>query len=263
MTPYIAIFKARFLALLQYRAAAAAGFATQVMWGFIRIMIFAAFYRSTTAAQPMTQAEVVTYIWLSQAFLMVLPFRQDPDVAALVRTGNVAYEFLRPIDLFGLWFARSVALRTAPTLLRSIPLLVLAGLFFGMGLPAGPVELATFLFSFAGAILLGAALTTLMSISLLWTISGDGVAKVLSTLMWVCSGIIIPLPFLPDWTQPVFMLLPFRGLMDTPFRIYLGHLSGGAAALALLHQGIWILLLLALGRFLLSRARRRITVQGG
>ena len=263
MTAYLAIFKARFLALLQYRAAAAAGFATQVMWGFIRIMIFAAFYRSTTASQPMTEAEVVTYIWLSQAFLMVLPFRQDPEAAALVRTGNVAYEFLRPIDIFGLWYARSVALRTAPTLLRSAPLLLLAGLFFGMGMPAGPMAFSGFLLSFTGAILLGAALTALMSISLLWTISGEGVAKALGTLMWVCSGITIPLPFLPDWTRPLFLVLPFRGLMDTPFRIYLGHLSGGEAALALLHQLVWILLLLALGRFLLSKARRRITVQGG
>ena len=31
----------------------------------------------------------LTYIWLSQALLGVLPFRQDADVAALVRTGNV------------------------------------------------------------------------------------------------------------------------------------------------------------------------------
>ena len=125
MTPYFAMFKARFLALLQYRAAAAAGFATQVMWGFIRVMIFAAFYRSATTAElPMTQAEVVTYIWLSQSLLMVLPFRQDPEVVALVRTGNVAYEFLRPVDLFGLWYARGVALRTAPTLLRALPLLI-------------------------------------------------------------------------------------------------------------------------------------------
>ena len=263
MRPYFALFKARFLALLQYRAAAAAGFATQVMWGFIRVMIFAAFYRSTTAAQPMTQAEVVTYIWLSQAFLMVLPFRQDPEVAAMVRTGNVAYEFLRPVDIFALWLARGIALRTAPTLLRAAPLVVIAVPFFGMGLPAGPVAFATFLLSFTGAILLGAALTTLMSISLLWTISGEGVAKIMGTLMWVCSGIIIPLPFLPDWTQPLFLLLPFRGLMDTPFRIYLGHLSAGGAAFALLHQGVWILVLLALGRFLLSKARRRITIQGG
>jgi ABC-2 type transport system permease protein len=259
----VAVFKARFLALLQYRAAAAAGFATQVVWGFIRVMIFAAFFRSTTAAQPMNQAEVVAYIWLSQAFLGVLPFRLDPDVAGLVRTGNVAYEFLRPVDLFNLWYARSVALRTAPTLLRSLPLLALAVAFFGLSLPAGAPGAAGFLLSLGLAILLGAALTALMSISLLWTISGGGVARVLSTMMWVFSGIVIPLPFLPDWTQPLVLALPFRGLMDTPFRVYLRHFTPAQTALALLHQAVWIVVLIGLGRFLLSSARHRITVQGG
>ena len=139
-----------------------------MVWGFIRVMIFAAFFRSTTAAQPMSEAEVVTYIWLSQALLGVLPFRQDGDVAALVRTGNVAYEFLRPVDLFGLWFARGVALRTAPTLLRSVPLVVLAGAFWGMGLPDGVPAAGLFTLSLGLALLLGAALTTLMSITLLY-----------------------------------------------------------------------------------------------
>ena len=64
MTAYWAILSARFSSLLQYRAAAAAGFGTQLFWGFIRVMIFHAFYRSTTAAQPMEFPEVVTYIWL-------------------------------------------------------------------------------------------------------------------------------------------------------------------------------------------------------
>lgn len=43
MTPYLAILSARFRTLLQYRAAAAAGFGTQLFWGLIRMMIFEAF----------------------------------------------------------------------------------------------------------------------------------------------------------------------------------------------------------------------------
>ena len=43
MRAYWAIFSARFRALLQYRAAAAAGCVTQVFWGLIRVMIFAGF----------------------------------------------------------------------------------------------------------------------------------------------------------------------------------------------------------------------------
>ena len=32
----------------------------------VRTMIFAGFYRATTAPQPMTYPEVVNYIWLGQ-----------------------------------------------------------------------------------------------------------------------------------------------------------------------------------------------------
>ena len=54
MRPYLAVLSARFRLLLQYRVAALAGFATQLFWGFIRVMIFGAFYRASAAAQPMT-----------------------------------------------------------------------------------------------------------------------------------------------------------------------------------------------------------------
>ncbi len=53
-TAYCAILSARFRMLLQYRAAAFAGFVTQLFWGLIRVMIFSAFYRSSNAPQPMT-----------------------------------------------------------------------------------------------------------------------------------------------------------------------------------------------------------------
>ncbi len=48
MTPYLAVFSARIRMLLQYRAAAMAGMATQIFWGWIRVMIFAAFHRRRT-----------------------------------------------------------------------------------------------------------------------------------------------------------------------------------------------------------------------
>ena len=44
MRPYRAAFAARFQLMLQYRAAALAGFATQCWWGGLKVMIFAAFY---------------------------------------------------------------------------------------------------------------------------------------------------------------------------------------------------------------------------
>jgi hypothetical protein len=69
--------------LLQYRAAAVAGFGTQVFWGLMRIMIFEAFYRSSSADQPMTFPQVVTYVWLGQAMLAMFPWNVDADIPRL------------------------------------------------------------------------------------------------------------------------------------------------------------------------------------
>jgi ABC-2 type transport system permease protein len=260
--PYWAILRARFQSLLQYRAAAAAGFATQVFWGFIRVMIFAAFLRSG-APSPMTIEEVVTYVWLGQALLMILPWRPDPEVEQSIRTGTVAYELLRPLDLYNHWFARAVAFRSAPTLLRSVPLLVLAWLFFGMRLPAGLPALLAFLGAMAAALLLSAAITTLINVTMMWTIAGQGTWVLVSALAWLFSGMIVPLPLFPDWAQPVLAVLPFRGLMDAPFRLYMGHLPAAHAVATIVHQLAWSAAFVMFGRWLLSRGTRRLVVQGG
>ncbi|KKK89381.1 hypothetical protein LCGC14_2733670, partial [marine sediment metagenome] len=121
MRPYLAILSARFRALLQYRAAAVAGMGTQVFWGLIRTMIFVAFFEGSSADSPMSKADVVAYIWLGQAFFAMFPLRVDAEVAEMIRTGNVAYELLRPVDIYSLWMARSIAARIAPPILRAGP----------------------------------------------------------------------------------------------------------------------------------------------
>src|SRR5512134_971599 len=104
---YIAIVSARFRALLQYRAAALGGLFTQTFFGLVRIMIMQAFYAASIVGVPMTLPNAIGYVWLGQATLLLLPWRIDEDVAAQVRTGTVVYELARPLDLYGLWFARS------------------------------------------------------------------------------------------------------------------------------------------------------------
>lgn len=263
MRAYRAIISARFRVLLQYRAAAAAGFGTQLFWGLIRMMIFAAFYRSTTAAQPMTYPEVVTYIWLGQAMLAMLPWNADRDIMAMIRSGNVAYELLRPLDLYGLWYCRALAWRTAPTVLRAVPMFIVAGLFLGLQAPPSLASGAAWVASMFAALLLGCAITNLVSISMFWTVSGQGISLLIPAAVTILSGMIIPLPLFPDWAQGVLSFLPFRGLVDVPFRLYAGHIAPEQVLAVLAHQLAWTVALVALGRGLLARGVRRLVVQGG
>ena len=263
MRPYLAVLSARIRMLLQYRAAALAGIGTQLFWGLIRVMIFEAFYRTALVAQPMTYAEVVDYVWLGQALFALLPLTPDDDVRTMVRTGTVAYELARPVDLYAFWYSRALANRIAPTLLRSVPLFCLAYLFFGLQAPASPEAAAAWALAMVGAVLLAGALSNLVNVTLLWTIAGEGSTQILMVCVFVFSGMIVPLPLFPDAFQPVLDFLPFRGLADTPYRLYMGHIPASQVWSGVGHQLAWTLGLVGLGRFLLHRGTRRLVVQGG
>jgi ABC-2 type transport system permease protein len=131
---------------------------------------------------------------------------------------------------------------------------------------AGPPSTAAAV-AFAAALvctlLLGCALTTLINISLLWTISGDGAVILMTTLATLLSGMIVPLPLFPDWAQPIVQALPFAGLVDLPFRVFTGHIPPAAVAAVLLHQILWTIALVLFGRWLLSHGLRRVVVHGG
>jgi ABC-2 type transport system permease protein len=271
LRPYAAIISARFRMLLQYRAAAVAGLWTQIFFGLVFLGVYDGFYRSSDQTPPMTFAQVVSYVWLGQAFWAMLPWNADAEVRAMVRSGAVAYELCRPVDLYGLWYARAIAWRTAPTVLRAMPLCI----FVTVGLPllglgewrlAPPPSLASaaaFAAAFVCTLLLGCALTTLLNISLLWTLNGEGVVLLMTALVTFFSGMIIPLPLFPDWAQQVVQALPFAGLVDLPFRVYTGHIPPREVVAVLRHQLLWTIALVLFGRWLLSRGMRRVVVQGG
>ncbi|MCK5737641.1 ABC-2 family transporter protein [bacterium] len=263
MRGYRAILSARFRVLLQYRAAAIAGLTTQLFWGLIRMMIFIAFYESGNGPQPMTMQQTINYVWLSQALFLLVPWRMDRDVSELIRTGNVAYELVRPLHLYWMWYARAISLIAAPLLLRVIPIFVVARLFFGLELPATAVVAGAFLLTMLSSIVLGATFTVLFSLTQFWTISGQGLARVLPILVFFMSGMIVPLPLLPDWFQPIIHLLPFQGLIDLPFQIYIGLIPPTQAGFVIAQQLTWAGGLMLMGHLILKKGLKRVVIQGG
>ena len=260
---YFAVFSAQLRIGLQYRAAALSGSVGQVVFGLIFIMVLRAFYESSSSVPPMPFADAVVYIWLGQAMLGMLPAYLGPDLPRLMRTGDVVFELLRPVDLYGLWFARAVAYRAAAVVLRAMPVCLLAGLFFGLRPPATweagvAWGLATLL-----ALWVSCAMAMLFSLTLLWTVAGSGITHLGVAAVSLLSGMLVPLPFFPDWLQGFMDWLPFRSLYDIPFRLYLGHIPPQEAVGALLQQAGWGAGLVLAGYAVMARGRRRLIVQGG
>jgi ABC-2 type transport system permease protein len=269
--PYAAIVSMRFRLLLQYRIAAIAGVWTQLVFGLILIMIYDAFYRSIAAPPPMPLAQTASYVWLGQALYSMLPWNIDAEMHDLIRSGGVAYELCRPIDVYAMWYARAVAMRTAPTLLRALPMVVISAIVLplvGLGewRLAAPPSLAAgagFAVALACALVLGCAIGTLLNILMMWTIAAEGIRILSTTVILLGSGMLVPLPLLPGWLQAVLRWLPFAGLVDLPFRVYTGHIAIDELALVLARQLGWAAVIIAIGRWTIRHWLRRLVVEGG
>src|ERR1044072_2154455 len=269
--PYLAAFRARFQLMLQYRAAALAGFATQLWWGAIRILVFAAFYGVNAAAAPISLTDAVTYVWLGQALLALQPWSADPEVGLAVRTGGVGYDRLRPLDAYGYWYARSVGWMLARALPRAVLMVLAAGIVLPLvGLaewawrpPSGVAAALLFVPTFILMTMLGTAVLMRPNIIGAASLNERGVNAVLTPLVIVFSGSLLPLDFYPDALRPFLHVQLLAGLGDIPFRIYFADLTGAAALRGLALQAGWTLVLIGLGRLAMERMMRRLEMQGG
>ena len=269
--PYGSFLSVRLQSLLQYRAAAWAGIVCQFFWGIIMIMALDAFYRSSRAVPPLSLERAVGYIWLGQAFLGMLPWNVDWDMDRMVRDGSVCYELLKPLDLHLYWFLRSFSWRFSTMILRVFPQIIFAALIlpllgkkeWALVLPADPLVYPVWLLSVALALFLSASITTLVNITLIWSISGTGTSHLIGALVTLFSGMVIPLPLYPDRWQQFLTLQPFHGLVDGPNRIFTGDIPLDRVSGELLLQLFWIVFFFWAGRILLRAGRKKIVVQGG
>jgi ABC-2 type transport system permease protein len=263
----IGFFRIRFINSLQYRTAAWAGVATQFAWGFMTIFSFAAFYHANPNAFPMTFQETVTYLWLQQGLLAIfMLWFWDGEIASSIETGMIAYEMVRPIDLYNRWACQITANRLASVLLRCAPLFAVAFVIpapYRLSLPPDLVQAFFFFISAALALGVAVVISMLMYISLFYTVSPLGVRIIVSTLSEFLSGAIIPLPFFPEPVRRVAELLPFAALQNMPLRIYSGNISGTEMGRGMALQVFWLIVLWGVGRLTIHRALKRVVVQGG
>lgn len=266
MRGLLSLFRLRMSIGLQYRVPALAGVFTQIFFGLVMVMVYVAFFDSADGVMPMSLKQTITYIWLGQGMLALIPWTADREVQQMIRKGDVAYELVRPVSLYWFWYFRFTAIRLSNFILRSVPLF----LFVRFLLPEairikGPLSMAHFLAFIAamvGAIILGTACSNIVTITTLFVI-GDGMDRLYPAVIMFFARLTIPLSFFPEWSQTFMRIQPFSGLMDTPYKLYLGIYEPGMLPGLLLHQILWTLFFIALGQWLLSMASRRIVVQGG
>ena len=264
---YLTYFRMRFIGGLQYRTAALAGIATQFAWGFLNILLFKALYETNPAVVPMDFQDLCAYIWLRQAFLaMYNSWYYDNELLSMISDGNIAYELVRPVDLYWIWLIRAMTTRVSRAALRCMPILIVAAFLpapYGLTLPPSPVQALFFLITMILALFCVCGFGMLVYIACFYTVNSQGVRLVATTVSDFLSGGIIPLTFMPAGLRTFIEHSPFGAMENLPFRVYSGNIQGEEMLKFAALQVFWCLLLFVIGKLWMNASLKRVVVQGG
>lgn len=267
MKMYMSVFRIRFINSLQYRAVVLGAIITRFAWGLIEIMAYQTLYRTSNTAFPMEFSQTVSYIWLQQTLIILFAVVfSDEEIYSSIGSGNIAYELVRPVNLYGRWFCQSAANRVAFTVLNCVPALLLAFIMpkpYRMSLPISIGQFFLFLISTVLALCVVVTFAMLMYISLFYIMSQRGLKIIVTALTTFLSGGIIPLPFFPAPVRDLVQLLPFAAMQNMPLLIYSGNLIGVDALNGIVFQLFWLASLLLIGQLTMKQALKKVIVQGG
>lgn len=268
MKTYLSIFKIRFINGLQYRIAALAGIATQLFFGFIFISVYIAFFESNNNTNlPMNIQEIVDYLWLNQAFLaLIYLWMKDKDLLSLIRNGNIAYEYVRPISFYKKWFTTMYANRLSNVLLRFIPVIIIAHALpspFKLRLPVSILGFIMFIVSIILASLVVNTISFIIHLITFYTLDEKGIAALFMVIAEIFAGGTVPIAFFPKALKIVAYILPFRYTCDLPFRIYSGNITVINALPSIIGGIIWLIILLFIGYIISKDITKKAIIQGG
>jgi ABC-2 type transport system permease protein len=249
-----------------YRIATAAGVFTNTVFGFILAYTYTALWDERPQLGGYDMSQALTYVWLGQALLATSAMMGggfEDELVERIRTGDVAVDLYRPVDLQLWWLAGDLGRAAFQLLARGVVPMLLGALAFPLALPGSPGVWLAFLVSVTLGVVVSFALRYLVALSAFWLMDGAGAAQIAFLAGLFFSGLLLPLTLFPGVLGEVARALPWSALLQVPADVFLGKHAGWGLVEAFAFQGGWALALLLAGRLVQSVATRRVVVQGG
>ena len=262
MRAYWALSRRAFRRYSTYRGATVGGLLTNTAFGFMRGYVLLALYRSRPNAGGWDATDAITYIWLTQAILMTVAMWGWNELGDRVRTGSIATDLVRPLDIQWGLLAEDYGRAAYQLLARGVVPLATGAVFFDLRIPQDPRIWLAFLASLAIGTGVSFGVRFIANAAAFWIIETRGINIAYSIAVNLLSGFIIPVVLFPGWLRSLSRFLPFASVIQTPIEVFLGK-HGVFPIGTLAVQALWLVALLGLGRLVLRAGTRHLVVQGG
>ncbi|SDS87133.1 ABC transporter permease [Microlunatus soli] len=264
MRRYFLLASAEFRRQSTYRLALAAGIFTNSIFGFIRFSVFyAALIGAGGTIAGYDKAEASTYVWLGQGLLAGVGLMSQHEVSQKVRTGEIAIELSRPLDLQLSYWARDFGRAALMLPARGIIPVIVGALTTGLVLPDSWTALPYGIVSLILAVSISFLLRYGVNLISFWTLDVQGYTNLYLLLMSLLSGFYVPVHIFPGWLQTIAHASPFPSMLQSPIDVLSGRVLGVEALQVIGTQLFWVAALVVITRVMLWRASARLVVQGG
>jgi ABC-2 type transport system permease protein len=265
LSAYVELIRIRFLTMLAYRVNYYSGILIYALNIGSNYFIWKATYQYSGSGSigGMSFAQMTTYTvvgWMARAFYFN---NLDRDIAAEIRDGSVAIQFIRPYNYIVVKIMQGLGEGLFRLLLFMTPGMIVVSLLFPVQLPTDPRQWALFLVMLFFAFLINSQLNIVTGLSAFFLENNEGLMRMKRIAVDLFSGLIVPISLFPDWAAALLKLLPFQAITYLPGSVFTGKDTGAAAWQALGVQALWFVLLLIPIRLLWRKARTRLFVQGG
>jgi ABC-2 type transport system permease protein len=247
-----------------YRLAALGGLVANLTFGLLKVAIlFAAVRAAGGQLHGYTTASMSTYVWLSQGMLGSVNLNGQSDLALRVKDGQVAVDFLRPVDLQAATLADETGAALFSLVPRGLPSVLLGAVTVGLQLPPSPVFYLLGAVSLILGVVISAATVYLIAVAGFWLVETRGLQILYMVVSGFFSGLFVPIALFPPWLRITATATPFPSVMMYPINVLTGLGGAGNAARLVLVQLAWLAGVAAVGQWLTRAGRRRLEVQGG
>ena len=206
---------------------------------------------------------MLTYVVISSLLSVLFITNVERRIQMSVIKGTVAADLMKPINIFGVYFAEDIGNITALAFQNMLPILIIGSLMIRVPRMADIRDLPLFILAASQSFLINWLVAALFGMIAFTAVNIDALIQVKKHLLRLLSGSIIPIWFFPPGVARVLESLPFVYIYQLPLSIYIGR-GNRADHLGMMRiQSAWLVILACLFFLVQNRVTKKVMVQGG
>lgn len=264
MKKYWKFFTVGFQVAIQYRGTIFFKAIRHTMFALMFIVLWTAILKNNQTVGIFNIKTLVTYYIMVEVVDVFYTASAARLLARDINSGDLNNYLTKPIDYWKYIFSYVAGQQTA-TASASIIMVILSFVFFPsfVSFNAGWVYFILFVLACLGSFFMHSQIFYIVGLLSFWSSSqGSYLRSGVNQIMWIFGGRWIPVSLFPLALIAVVNILPFKYLFSYPVAIFQGNINLNEIYQTFFLQGVWILVLLLLGKVLWNLGIKKYEAYG-